>query len=118
MIKLALIILLQIGLAYPVYADERSLTWGLGMLKSISGIIGAAEACNNGHIRADAISAYRAALKALVKNGVIPEEDISFIIDMNARTALTIKKDFLRDGPISCSELPETWQGIKADMGL
>jgi len=116
--KFLFVSFLQIILLYPAHANDRSLTWGMSMLKDISGVIGAAEACNNQYVHTDAVKAHRATLKSLIKNGVIPEEDKSFIIDMNAKTALQVKKDFFKDSPVSCSDLPEVWREIKADMGI
>lgn len=118
MLKLFLTLLFFMMIIYPARSEDRSLSWGLSILKDISGVIGAAEACNNRRIHADAIRVYRSALKALVQNGVIPEEDVSYIINMNAKTALIVKKDFLRDAPVSCTDISEVWLKIKDDLGI
>jgi hypothetical protein len=98
--------------------SDTTLKWGLSTLKDISGVIGGAMACKNQEVHDDSAKTYRAALKALIKNGVIKEEDAQTIFDMNSKTAATVEKDFLRDSPISCAELPKVWDTMKEELGI
>lgn len=115
---IAVALLLVLFLPALSHAEDSNLQWGLKILKETSGMIGAAEACNNVSIKNDATRVYQSTLKSLVKNGIIRGGEVSHIIDMGAETAIKVKNDFLKDGAVSCTDLHEVWQTIRADAGL
>ncbi len=104
---------------YNVAAQkEEQLKWGLGMLKDMSGMMGASMACNNKSITDDSTKAYRAAFKSLIKHEIIKKEDGDYILDMNAKYAVNAKAAYLKPGHPPCSDLSDAWMSIKQDYGL
>lgn len=105
-------------MVHPARANDHNLVWGMGVLKDVSGMIGAAMACNNQSIHDDAATVYRSAFKAMIKNGVIQERDAQHVFDLNSETAAKVEKDFKVDGPFPCSDLPDVWESMKEELGI